>query len=107
MLQTGPLLLPLLHAANKLPVKVRTDLLPYGVVRDQPIPGLQQRKEHLILIQVQQLKELVQNIRVAQEVRAVVGTVQQKRCLDLLKHGSDLFLYFRGDGRRRISIQSA
>ena len=88
-------------------MQVGTDLLPYGVVCNQAVPGLQQGKEHLVLIQIQQLKELVQNIRVAQEVRAIVGTVQQKRCLNLLKHCSDLFLYFRGDGRGRVSVQSA
>ena len=73
-------------------------------MRNQTVTGFQQWKEHLVLVQIQQLKELVQDVRVRQEVRAVVGTVQQEWRLDLLEHCTDLFLYFRGDGRWRIAV---
>ena len=75
-------------------------------MRNQPVARLQQRKEHLVFIQLQELKELVKDVRIAQEVRAVVRTVKQKRSLNILKHGSYFLFNFRGNGGRRISIES-
>ena len=42
-----------LYTLNKFPVEVVANLLPDLVVRNQAVTGLQQRKEHLVLIQVQ------------------------------------------------------
>ena len=71
----------------------------------QAVTRLQQRKEDLIFIQVQQLKELVENVGIRKEVRSVVGTIQQKGCLNLLKHRTDLLLNLRCNRRWGISIQ--
>lgn len=40
----------LLYALNKFPVEVVADFLPDLVVGNQAVPGLQQGKEHLVLI---------------------------------------------------------
>jgi len=65
-----------LHGTYELPIQVIANLFPDVVVGDETITTLQQRKEGLVLIQFQKLKELVQNVRIAQEICTVVGTVE-------------------------------
>ena len=60
----------------------------------------------LILIQLQELQEFINDIRIRQEITTLVGTVEEIRGLDFLEHRTDLVLDLGGDRRGRISIQT-
>ena len=96
----------MLDAANELPMQIRANLRPDLVMRNQSVPRLEQGEIYLELIQLQQLKELVENVGVTQKVRSVVRAVQQKRRLNILKHGSNLLLNLRSNCRRWIAVES-
>lgn len=45
-------------------------------MRNQPIPTLEQREEHFVFIEFEEFKEFVENVGIAQEIGAVIGTIQ-------------------------------
>ena len=76
-------------------------------MRDQPIAGLEQPKVDLVLIQLQKLKELVQDVGLGQEVGTIIGAEQKIRSLDFLKHRTDLLFDLGRNRGRRIAVQAA
>ena len=75
-------------------------------MRNQAIAGLEQPKLDLVFIQLQKLKELLQNLGLRQKVGAIIGTKQQIGSLNLLKHRAYLLLNLRRNRRRRIAVQA-
>jgi hypothetical protein len=57
-------------------VEIVANLLPDLVMRNQSVAALEKRKKDLVVIQLQEFKELVEDVRVAEEVGSVVGTVE-------------------------------
>ena len=60
----------------------------------------------LILVQLQQLQEFVDDIRIRQEVPPFVGAVEEVGCLDFLEHGPDLVLDLRCNRGWGVTVQS-
>ena len=82
-----------LDRPNKLPAHLLTDLLPHLILLIQLFARLQQLETRQELIHLQKLAELVEHIRIGQEIRPIRRTVFNKRRLDLLEHVLQLLLH--------------
>lgn len=65
-----------LHTRYELPLQILANLLPDEIVGDQAIATLEQWKKDFVLVQLEEFKELVEDVGITQEVGAVVGTVE-------------------------------
>jgi hypothetical protein len=94
------------NGSNEFPLQVITNLFPDGVVGDQSVTTLEKWEKDLVLVKLEEFEELVEDVGIGEKVGSVVGTIQQKRRLNILKHGANLLLNLRRNGRRRIAVES-
>lgn len=75
-----------LDSADELPLQLVANLLPDDILLVELLLGLQEREARKEVILTKQFTELVEDVRVTEEVLARLGTVDVKRFLYVTKH---------------------
>jgi len=82
------------------------NFLPNLILDIQFVPILKKGKAGEIFIQLQELAEFVENVRIREEIAAPFWAMSLKRRLNFLKHIAQLLFYLSAHNGRSLPIQT-
>lgn len=89
-----------------MPTHVLTDLFPRLIMCVEFVAILEKRETRQELVQLQELAELIQHVRVMQKVGAIRRAVALERWLDFAEHETEPLLILAAHNGRRLAAQT-